>query len=105
MFRTEILINGELHRRVGGSYDAAIEFARQVVLDYIGTYEVTTAGAANDLREALLDDDRCAFADVAISVATADYPKCPQCDLMGSFITGDDEGDWCEACGYNSQEA
>lgn len=99
MFRTEILIKGELHRRVGGSYDAAVEFARQVVMDYIGTYEVTTAGAANDLREALLDDDRCAFADVAIPVVTADEPKCPQCDLMGSFITGHGT-DWCESCGF-----
>ena len=105
MFRTEILIKGECHRTVRGNRDEAIEFARQVVLDFIGTYEVTTAGAEDDLTEALMDDDNVAWCDVALPVVKADYPRCPECDLMGSFNTGEDNCSWCEACGYDSEEA
>ena len=95
MFKTEILINGELHRTVRGNRDEAIEFARQVVLDFIGTYEVTTAGAEDDLTEALMNDDRVAWCDVALPVTTAEGEECPQCGVQGGW-----DGDYCEPCGH-----
>jgi hypothetical protein len=97
MFRTEILIDGELHRTVRGSRDEAIEFARQVVLDYVGSYVVTKAGPERDLTEALLDHDGCAWADVALPVTAVEYEKCPSCDVMGAWGR-----DYCEACGHEA---
>jgi len=104
MFRTEIRIDGDCFRIVCGDRDKALQFAHEVAIDHLGTYEVTEAGAEDDITEALMDSDDVSWVDVALPVVAADYPRCPECDLMGSFSSGD-TSQWCEACGYDSEEA
>ncbi len=99
MFKTEILINGEVHRIVCGDRNEAIEFAERVVFDFIGRYRRTTAELKDDLIEALMDDDRVAWCDVALPVITAEGEQCPTCGIQGSW-----DGDYCEACGHADGE-
>ncbi len=102
MFRTEILIDGECFRTVRGSSLEAVQFARDLAADY----GIESTGTVSQLGEALLDDDRTAWVEIAQPVTTADWSSCPQCDIQGSFAEGDDETpSWCEACGYDSEEA
>jgi hypothetical protein len=103
MFRTEILLDGICYRITCGSRDEAVESAREVAR-IAGIEKSLVFGDEVKLEEALLDHDMIAWVDIAVPVTTADYPVCPSCDLQGSFNTGD-TSEWCEACGYDSEEA
>lgn len=99
MFRTEILLDGICYRMVCGSYDEAVDAAREVAR----IAGVDDSGDEHQLCEALIDDDNVGWCDIAVPVTTADYPQCPTCDLQGSFNTGD-SSQWCDACGYDSED-
>ena len=101
MFRTEILINGECHRTVRGSSAEAIQFARDLAADH----GIESTGTVDQLGEALLDDDRTAWVDIAVPLPAGwDDNACPSCGIHASFAEGDDETpSWCEACGYDSE--
>lgn len=99
MFRTEIVLDGICYRIICGSREEAVEAAREVARMAC----VDHTGGEKELTEALMDDDNVSWVDVALPVVTADQPTCPECDVMGSFSTGD-TSDWCEACGYDSSE-
>jgi hypothetical protein len=102
MFRTEILIDGECYRSVQDNAFRATMFAREVAT----SFGIESTGTVSQLGEALLDDDRTAWVEIAQPLTTADWSSCPQCDIQGSFAEGDDETpSWCEACGYDSEEA
>ena len=103
MFRTEILIEGECNRtEVGTSLDA-IQFARDVAADF----GIENTGTVHELGEVFMDDDRVAWVEIAqpLSDGWTDT-GCPSCGIHGSFAEGEDGvSSWCEACGYDSEEA
>ena len=100
MFRTEIVIGDVTHRVVRGSLDKAVAFAREIADEY----GIESTGTVDELREALLDSDETSGVDIALPVVSADCSTCPQCDVMGGYAEGDTSS-WCEACGYDSEEA
>ncbi|CAB4174322.1 hypothetical protein UFOVP1131_23 [uncultured Caudovirales phage] len=50
----------------------------------------------DEAHEALIDDDRCAWADLS---EVDESPLCPKCDAIGGWHEG-----YCEPCGYQFGE-
>ena len=64
VYRTIIVVNGEVRGRVEQDKGEALEYARHVARWYLGIDSNTQD--ADALQERIIDDERVAYADVAV---------------------------------------
>ena len=64
VYRTVIVVNGEVRGRIEQDKREALEYARHVARWYLGID--TNTQDADTMQERIINDDRVAYADVAV---------------------------------------
>jgi hypothetical protein len=65
VYETIVVVNGEVHATIEQEEKAAINYAAHIGWTYLGV-AVHAKDSADAVQEVLIDDDRVAYADVAV---------------------------------------
>jgi hypothetical protein len=66
VYETIIVVNGEVHARITEDEKSALQYAEHIAWAYLGRATASRNDTADAVQEMIIDDDRVAYADVAV---------------------------------------
>ena len=66
VYETIIVVNGEVHARITEDEKSALQYAEHIAWAYLGLATRSRNAGADAVQEMIIDDDRVAYADVAV---------------------------------------